>query len=122
MNSLRFRVAGYAPEPAEAIIEIETLSAHQRLVRAAKGFGIWFVAAILCIGIPVAHFVLVPACLIGAFIFFFVRYSQRAVVRSAKGRCPDCGTDQDLDLHGPWKGPRDQVCRSCHRPMRLLPE
>ena len=121
MTSLHFRLAGYAPEPSDATVEVETLSAHQRFVRAAKGFGIWFVAAILCIGIPVAHFVLVPACLIGAFIFSAVRYSQRAVVMSARGRCPDCGAEQELDLKGPWKGPRDQVCRSCHRPMRLLP-
>jgi hypothetical protein len=120
VTSLHFRVAGYAAEPGDATIEIESLSPHQRFVRAAKGFGIMFGIAILCIGIPIAHFVLVPGCLVGAFIFAAVRYSQRAVVRSAHGRCPDCGAEQDFDLHGPWKGPRDQVCRSCHRPLRLI--
>ena len=119
MTSQRFLLAGYAPAPAEAVVDIEALDTPRRLVRAAKGFVGWIAAAVVCVFIPIAHFVLVPLCTIGAFVFAARRFAQRAIVVRAHGRCPDCGAEQELDLLGPWTGRKDLVCRSCQRPMTL---
>ena len=119
-ETLVFPLAGYAPQPGEAKLEVETLTPPRRVKRGVIGFLIWFVAAVACIGIPIAHFVLVPACLVVAIIMFFRRLAQRRMVVKAHGTCPDCGTDQDLDSLGPFPVRTDLVCRSCHRPLRLV--
>lgn len=121
MSEHRFRLAGYAPEPSEAVVDIETLGPDQRLARAFRGSAAWLGAGIVSVFIPIAHFVLVPACLLIAVIMGFVRMGQTALVRKAHGKCPDCGTDQPLDIVGPWRGPTDLVCRNCQRPMRMIP-
>lgn len=85
------------------------------------GFAGWIGAGIVCVFIPIAHFVLVPGCVIGAFVMFGRRMAQRTMVVYARGRCPDCGTEQELDLLGPWTGRTNLACSSCRRPLRLIP-
>ena len=119
MTSRRFLLAGYAPAPSEAVVDIEVLGTPRRMARAARGFFGWLAAALVCVFIPIAHFVLVPLCTIGAFVFAARRLTQRAIVVEARGRCPDCGAEQELDLLGPWTGRKNLVCRSCQRPMEL---
>ncbi len=96
------------------------LAPPKRIKRGVIGFLIWFVVAVACIGVPIAHFVLVPSSLIIAIVMFFRRLSQRRLVVSARGRCPDCGTEQDLDALGPYPPRTDLFCRNCHRPLKLL--
>ncbi len=116
------RLAGYHPEPTEAALEVDELSAGRRLGRALRGFAAWLAAAVICVFIPIAHFVLVPACLVGAFVVLARRLRTRALVVSAHGRCPDCGVEQDLDVLGPWRGEaRPLACRACHRGLELRP-
>lgn len=122
MSEYRFQLAGYAPERGTAVVDIESLSPEQRMGRAFKGAGMWLLAGVVSVFIPIAHFVLVPLCLVGAFVMGFVRFTQKALVTRAHGRCPDCGAEQDLDLIGPWRGPSDLVCRGCQRPLRMVPE
>lgn len=119
-DTLVFPLTGYAPVPGEARLEVEILTPPKRVKRGVIGFLIWFVAAIACIGIPIAHFVLVPTCLIIAIIMFFRRLAQRRLVVKARGKCPDCGAEQDLDALGPFPVRTDLVCQSCHRPLRLV--
>lgn len=118
-SSHAFGLTGYAAEPGEATLEIEDLDPKRRLARGLRTFALWTFAAVVCVFIPIAHFVLVPFCLIMAFVMLAVRMGQKRMVVKARGRCPDCGTVQDLDLLGPWKGRADLSCASCRRPMRL---
>jgi hypothetical protein len=115
-----FQLAGYAPQPGVAVVDIETLSPPRRIGRALGGFGAWLGAGILCVFIPIAHFILVPSCLIGSVVMLMRRLAQRRLVVKAQGTCPDCGADQDLDIVGPFPGRTDLFCRSCHRPLKLV--
>ena len=116
------RLAGYHPDATEAVLEVDELSTGRRVGRALKGFAAWFAAAVVCVLIPVAHFVLVPGCLLGAFIVLVLRLRARSLVVSAHGTCPDCGAAQDLDVLGPWRGEaRSLACRACHRGLELRP-
>lgn len=116
------RLTGYHPEPTEAVLEVDELSAGRRVGRALRGFGAWLAGAAGCVLIPIAHFVLVPACLIGAFVVLALRLRARALVVGAHGTCPDCGAEQDLDVLGPWRGAvRSLACRACHRGLELHP-
>ncbi len=116
------RLVGYHPDATEAVLEVDELSTGRRLGRAAKGFATWFGAAVVSVFIPIAHFVLVPACLIGAALVLVSRLRTRALVVRAHGRCPDCGAEQDLDVLGPGRGTvRAVSCRSCYRGLELRP-
>ncbi len=114
------RLSGYHPDATAAVLEVDELSSGRRIGRALKGFATWLAAAALCVFIPIAHFVLVPACLLGAFVVLALRLRARAIVVGAHGRCPDCGAEQDLDVLGPWRGDtRAVTCRACHRGLEL---
>lgn len=104
------------------MLEVDELSTGRRVGRALTGFGLWFGAAVVCVFVPVAHFVLVPGCLAGAVIVLVSRLRTRVLVVRAHGVCPDCGAEQDLDVLGPWRGDvRSIACRSCHRGLDLRP-
>ena len=121
MTTRLFRLKGSdASEPAAARIEVEELTYARRVRRALGGAAAMVGAAIVCIAIPMAHFVLVPLCLLGAVVFGIRRMAQKSLVVSAKGKCPDCGAEQDLDLLGPWTGRTDLSCRNCHRGLTLI--
>jgi hypothetical protein len=116
------KLTGYHPQATDAVLEVDELTADRRLGRALAGFGAWLGAAVVCVFIPIAHFVLVPACLVGAVVVLISRLRARALVVRAHGVCPDCGTEQDLDVLGPWRGTvRSLACRACHRGLELRP-
>jgi hypothetical protein len=113
-------LSGYHPVATDALLEVDELRAGRRVARALKGFGAWFLAAVVSVFIPVAHFVLVPACLVGAVSVLVLRLRARSLVVRAHGVCPDCGVEQDLDVLGPWRGqPRAVSCHACHRGLEL---
>ncbi|MFI5207737.1 MAG: hypothetical protein ACHQX4_06935 [Gemmatimonadales bacterium] len=100
-------------------MEVEPLAPGRRFGRAVAGFGLWFLAAIVAVFIPVAHLILVPLFLVAAFVTLIVRAGTAVLVRSASGICPDCGTEQQLEISGAWRLPKDVTCRNCHRRLTL---
>jgi hypothetical protein len=115
-------LAGYHPQATDAVLEVDELTYGRRLGRALKGSGAWLGAAVVCVFIPIAHFVLVPSCLLGAIVVLVARLRTPTLVVRAHGVCPDCGAEQDLDVLGPWRGGvRSLACRACHRGLELRP-
>jgi hypothetical protein len=117
----QYRLTGYSGNEAGATIRIRSFDRPARLKRAATGLATWWGVAIVCVFIPVAHFLLVPGFLIFGLFTFAQRMKTTAVVVAAHGTCPDCGAEQDLDLLGPWREGRDLSCRTCDRSLRLSP-
>ena len=113
------RLRGYGAPETVATVDVESLAPGQRLGRAVGGFGLWFLGAVAAVFIPVAHFILVPLCLVGAFVTLVLRVGTERLIRAASGTCPDCGTRQQLDITGPWRLPKDVTCRNCHRRLTL---
>jgi hypothetical protein len=110
---------GYGASETAAHVDVEPLVPGQRLARALSGFGLWFLAAVAVAFIPVAHFILVPLCLIGAFATLVMRTGMSVIVRASSGTCPDCGATQQLDIQGTWRLPKDVACKNCHRRLTL---
>lgn len=120
-DRLLYQVRGYSGRITEAVIEIEEPTPAQRGRRALATLGAWWVAAIACVAIPIAHFVLVPGCLLLGVVMMLHRLGVRRVVASATATCPDCGVAQPLDLHGAWRGVTGMSCRACQRSLILTP-
>ena len=110
---------GYSSSETDAVVEVEPLAPGSRVGRAIGGFFAWFGAAIVTAFIPVAHFLLVPICVLAAFVALIVRLGTEVRIHAAVGKCPDCGAEQQLDLHGSWRLPKDVTCRNCHRRLTL---
>jgi hypothetical protein len=115
----RYRVTGYSGEEREAVIEIRTFDRGARVRRAAAGLATWWAVAIGCVFIPVAHFVLVPAFAVMGIVSVVRRLKTLSLVVAARGTCPDCGAEQQLDIDGPWRDDQPVSCRHCHRSLRL---
>ena len=115
----RFVLTGYGPEPSSARVTLHRFDRAERLRRAAKGAGAAWGAALASVFIPVAHFILVPAFAALGLYLAWSRARAEVVVAQARGACPDCGAEQDLDVHGRWSVPHRVACRACRRALTL---
>ncbi|HEY3280330.1 MAG TPA: hypothetical protein VGJ83_07435 [Gemmatimonadales bacterium] len=114
-----YSVTGYSGGRTVATVTVEAFDRSQRVRRALKGIATWWAAALGSIFIPVAHFLLVPSLALFGVYTFFERLGAAEVVTAAQGVCPDCGREQQLDVSGRWRVPRDIACRYCQRSLRL---
>jgi hypothetical protein len=101
---------GAAPTPARA--EIVVLSPGERLKRAGLAFGALLAVALIALPIPLVHFVLVPAALLGAVGLAVLRLRQ-------PGTCPLCGAQQTFSVMGRFRLPKTLHCAACHRELTL---
>ena len=114
-----FTLRGYHGEPTAGTVTIHEFNREQRLRRALAGLGKWWGVALVCVLIPVAHFVLVPSFLVYGTWQFFQRLGTAELATDARGVCPDCGAEQALELAPRWRAPQPVTCRQCHRGLRL---
>ena len=114
-----FTLSGYHGRPTTGTATIVVFGRQQRVRRALAGLGKWWGVALLSVFIPVAHFGLVPAFLAYGVWQFFQRLGTAELAAAARGTCPDCGTEQLLDLPPRWQAPQAVTCRHCSRGLRL---
>ena len=114
-----FVLNGYHGTPTRGSVTIQTFDREQRLRRAFGGLGKWWAVALFSVFIPVAHFVLVPSFLAYGAWQFFQRWGTVELATDARGTCPDCGTEQVLELAPRWRAPQPVTCGQCHRGLRL---
>ena len=114
-----FILSGYYGQPTRGTVTIHEFRREQRARRAFAVLGKWWGVALLCVFIPVAHFVLVPSFLAYGLWEFFQRIGTAELATGARGTCPDCGAEQQLDLAPRWRAPQPVTCRQCHRGLRL---
>ena len=110
---------GYHGEPTAGSVTIHEFTREQRVRRALGALGKWWGVALLSVLIPVAHFVLVPSFAAYGVWQFFQRIGTAQLASEARGTCPDCGTEQSLELAARWRTPQPVTCRHCHRGLRL---
>jgi len=108
---------GAAPTPAR--VEIAVLSPGERLKRAGLAFGALLAVALIALPIPLVHFVLVPAALLGAVGLAVVRLRQPEIFRSVEGTCPLCAAGQTFSVMGRFRLPKTLHCAACHRELTL---
>ena len=110
----------YHGKPArEAQLEIRQWSPRQRLIRALKGLGMCWGAALLAVLLPVLHWVLVPSLLIGGPLFAFMRYHERMTIVAARGPCPACGVELSCALGQASRRSMMVRCDHCGRGITL---
>jgi hypothetical protein len=118
-RTVRCTLAGYGKTTGEASVVTVRHGAAARLVRAVSGLAPVWLAGLLAIFIPIAHFLLVPGFGVLGLWVFWRRWTTRESVHSTSGTCPDCGHEQKFDLAGQWQPPHHVTCQHCQRSLVL---
>lgn len=119
VEQLEMMLSGYHDPPARAIVSVRHFQRGARAKRALEAVGLCWGAAVLAVFIPVAHLILVPGLIFAGVLLGISRFRSETVVTSARGTCPDCGAEQDLDVSGRWRVPQSVTCRRCQRGLVL---
>ena len=83
-------------DPKKIQFELEEISRTERLARAGKSLGIFWVCAVAAIFIPIVHFFLVPSLLLAGLFFAANGYSDSLRLKSKDFQCLKCGTNLSL--------------------------
>jgi ribosomal protein S27AE len=76
--------------------EVSVSTPKERFFLACKKtLAVWGLA-LLCVFVPVFHFVLVPAFLLTGLVMGWLSFKKDFHVKNGKFKCPQCGDDQSL--------------------------
>ncbi|MBL8950350.1 MAG: hypothetical protein JNK82_06215 [Myxococcaceae bacterium] len=118
--TLKLSFPGEPPTTVSAVVH--EWSMFDRVKRAALGLALGWCAAGLAVFLPVVHFVLVPALLVGAPAFAMLRFTEARRLKSMKGSCPRCKKDREFQhLELRFNGPRSFTCDECGNLIALAP-
>jgi len=104
-----------------AVVRARLRSHHERIVRAVLGLLACWGLAIVAVFLPMLHFVLVPALLIGGVALGWHRLRATASLTGVTGACPACGAPVADALDESLGGsPIALRCARCRRQIHLL--
>lgn len=113
-------ITGIGTPTLPATTEVRTLSAPERLRRAALAPALGVGVALIVLPIPIVHLFVPPLALIGGVAVGVRRLGQRELFVSVRGTCPCCGTEQSFGLSGArYRVPQELKCRSCLQLLQL---
>lgn len=103
------------PTPALALVVERSLPT--RVARAALIWGALWGAMVVCVFIPVLHFVLVPSLLVAGPVMGILRLRESASLAGLRGACPRCGVIRSFNASGRFKDGREVHCDGCGNGM-----
>ena len=103
---------------ATGTIKVACFSKEARLKRAAKTGAICLAIALVCVGIPGAHFVLVPAMLLITPFMVLRTYRVMSLIAEVNATCAACG-GKLTSLTSKENYPLYERCLSCQRENRI---
>ncbi len=108
---------GFPDTPA--VLRVERHPQGQRLRRALLALGAAWGIGVLCILIPIAHFVLVPMFFVAGIFLFARRLGEKATIASVAGACPCCKAQVEFSGGGRLKPAARVQCTSCRNEIDL---
>jgi len=113
-----FRYPGKAD--AAAVLSIRRRNRRERMVAVARTWALCWLAAVVAVFLPVLHFVLVPALLLGGPFYALSMRHENATLLRATGACPAC--DVALVYTQQRRATTEMAlrCDGCGRALRLV--
>src|SRR5215510_12082257 len=109
----------YHDKAGPATVNVRQHGRPDRIRRAAKAWAGCWGAAIVAVFLPVLHFFLVPALLVGGPLYAMLMMRERVTVLGADGDCPACGTAQHPRMKAGASDRMEFRCESCRRALAL---
>ena len=107
----------FAATEGTAIVVERTL--RERAVRAALALAVCWAGALLCVFIPLLHFVLVPGLLTTGVALLFLRLRETTSMARLEAPCPRCKESRVMETGGPYRNGRRVRCDQCGRELTL---
>ncbi len=114
----RLTYSGRPDQPA--VLEVQVRDAGQRARRALLTLLAGWGLAIAAVFLPVLHFVLVPALLLGSPLLAFHRLRERVTLAWVSGVCPGCGAAQRQRLGVRAATGLEFRCDHCRRAIGVI--
>jgi hypothetical protein len=118
MVSVKIVVRNDMDKYSLANLQVTSMSEWNRLLLAAKNLGICWGGALLCVLIPVLHFVLVPLGILLGIIVFIYKAKLRQFVSASEISCPACQSKIHLRAK-PFNWPLRETCSQCHSQLQM---
>lgn len=106
-------------EPVPAVVTLRRRSRRDRTVAVARAWAISWLAAVAAIFVPVLHFVLVPALLVGGPLYALSLRNEHTTLLRARGTCPACGAAVAHAQKGRAAASMALRCDACGRALEL---
>jgi hypothetical protein len=120
METINCTYTDVSGQSTQGQAQLESLSTGARVARASKRAAIFWAIALVCVLIPMLHFVLVPAFLLIGIIMFAKTMSQAQLIWNADGECPACHAKTHFD--GPINAVESkEICPSCRTLLKIKP-
>ena len=104
---------------SSAEMHIVTFTQQDQKIRALKALLTFWGIGVLCVLIPIAHFILVPGFLIGGVIAASRQWKIEQEGIDATGTCPACGKDTCISLDKNADLPQWKDCPECGDSLEL---
>ena len=104
---------------SEGLLYTQILDEHQRMMRAAKIWGIMWLFMLFSIPVFILHFVLVPGFLIAGPVMGARRYGVTELPDHIGGNCPSCKKEFNLGAASFSRMPFRVMCPECGKILLL---
>ncbi len=99
---------------------IRTLFKRERIFAGIKALALSWAIALICVFIPVAHFLLVPGFLVFGIVIGTLKFNLPFEMNSEKIVCPNCQIDFEIrNLSFKW--PLRKECSACQMVLLIDP-
>lgn len=102
-----------------AVVRLRRRDRRERLLAVARTWAICWLAAVAAVFLPVLHFVLVPALVIGGPIYALAQRHEHTTLLEARGTCPACGAAVAYAQRRRAVAIVRLRCDACGRPLEL---
>ncbi len=93
-------------------MRLGTLTIMERCLRAGRILALWWLLALIAVGVPFAHWVLVPGIAIAGVFAAVVAFDRVNIVASGSALCPNCSATISLRRGSDPKS-FTQTCPGC---------
>lgn len=102
------------------LLNIINYEKNDRLKRALKMLGLFWLFSLLSIPIVIAHWVLVPGFFIAGPIVAYRRYQMGSEIKNAIGQCPACQNEITVEMEPADNLPKWTYCPNCSASIQLV--
>jgi ribosomal protein S27AE len=118
-TELAARLTAFGHEPSAVTATVSVQSPGARVARVLAGLAMFWGVALVCVFIPVAHFILVPVFLLTGIVVAIMRAREDRRLILLRGSCPRCGAAQEFRPGGRFVDGRRLDCPRCHGDVTL---
>jgi hypothetical protein len=103
---------------AEGQVKVQKWDKKSRTRRALKVLGACWALSLVCIILPIVHFVLVPGFFLGGIVAAWFISQQESVVLGGEGSCPKCHEKLSI-VRSANRWPLTDLCAKCQTPVTV---